>query len=78
MPVANARVLSLRPNLAGTASGLAAAVTVMGAGIIAFLSGLVVNASNAHVTVLGVMLATSVLSLVAILFIVNAKGERSA
>ncbi|MGQ3227217.1 MAG: MFS transporter, partial [Hydrogenophaga sp.] len=49
MPAANARILSLRPHLAGTASGLAAAVTVIGAGIVAFLAGLVVNASNAHV-----------------------------
>jgi DHA1 family bicyclomycin/chloramphenicol resistance-like MFS transporter len=78
MPVANARVLSLHPTLAGTASGLAAAVTVIGAGIIAFSSGLVVNASNAHVAVLGVMWTTSVLSLVASLLIMYAEGERSA
>jgi predicted MFS family arabinose efflux permease len=76
MPVANARVLSLRPKLAGTASGLAAAVTVIGAGIIAFFSGLVVNASNAQVAVLSVMLITAGLSLVACLFIVYAEGER--
>jgi Bcr/CflA subfamily drug resistance transporter len=78
MPVANARVLSLRPTLAGTASGLAAAVTVIGAGIIAFLSGLVVDESNARLDVLGIMLTTSLLSLVAALFIARAEGERSA
>lgn len=76
MPAANARVLSIRPGLAGTASGLAAAVTVMGAGIIAFFSGLVVNASNAHVAVLGVMLTASALSLVATVFIVRAEDKK--
>lgn len=73
MPAANARVLSIRPGLAGTASGLAAALTVIGAGVIAFLSGLVVDASNARTAVLGVMLASSVLSLLAALFIRSAE-----
>jgi predicted MFS family arabinose efflux permease len=73
MPAANARVLSIRPGLAGTASGLAAALTVIGAGIVAFLSGLVVNASNAHFAVLGAMLTSSVLSFFAAIFIVHAE-----
>jgi len=76
MPAANARVLSIRPSLAGTASGLAAALTVIGAGIIAFLSGLVVDASNAHVAVLSVMLASSLLSLLAAMFIVSAERAK--
>lgn len=77
MPAANARILSLRPHLAGTASGLAAAVTVIGAGIVAFLAGLVVNASNAHVAVLAVMWASSLLSLLVALFIVHTERERT-
>ncbi len=76
MPAANARILSLRPHLAGTASGLAAAVTVIGAGIVAFLAGLVVNATNAHVAVLAVMWASSLLSLLISLFIVHTERER--
>lgn len=76
MPAANARILSLRPHLAGTASGLAAAVTVIGAGIVAFLAGLVVNASNAHVAVLAVMWASSLLSLLISLFIVHTERPR--
>lgn len=76
MPAANARILSLRPRLAGTASGLAAAVTVIGAGVVAFLAGLVVNASNAHVAVLGVMWASSLLSLLISLFIVHTERPR--
>jgi DHA1 family bicyclomycin/chloramphenicol resistance-like MFS transporter len=73
MPAANARVLSLHPGLAGTASGLAAALTVIGAGIIAFASGLVVDASNARVAVLGAMLTTSLLSLATVAFIAHAE-----
>lgn len=65
MPAANASVLSLRPELSGTALGLAAALTVAGAGAIAFLAGLLVQPANAGVAVLGAMLASSVLSLVA-------------
>lgn len=78
MPVANARILSLRPHLAGTASGLAAAVTVIGAGVVAFFSGLVVNASNAHLAVLGVMWASSLLSLLVVLFIVHTERQGPA
>jgi MFS family permease len=65
MPAANARVMSLYPDLAGTTAGLAAAFTVAGAGGIAFLSGLVVGESNARVAVLGAMLVSSLLSLLA-------------
>lgn len=78
MPAANARVLSIRPGLAGTASGLAAALTVMGAGVVAFLSGLVVDAENARLAVPGVMLASSVMSLLAAVFIVWAEGAQGA
>lgn len=74
MPAANARVLSIRPGLAGTASGLASALTVIGAGIVAFLSGLVVDGANAHLAVLGVMLASSVLSLLAAVFVLSAEN----
>jgi predicted MFS family arabinose efflux permease len=63
MPSANARVLSIRPDLAGTSAGLAATLTVAGASTIAFLSGLVVTPSNAHAALLGMMLASSLLAL---------------
>jgi predicted MFS family arabinose efflux permease len=77
MPAANASVLSLRPDLAGTALGFAAALTVAGAGIIAFFSGLIVQPSNANVAVLGMMLASSALSLIAamVLFLFQRQGH---
>ncbi|HSV54139.1 MAG TPA: multidrug effflux MFS transporter [Burkholderiaceae bacterium] len=75
MPTANARVLSIQPGLAGTASGLAAALTVSGAGIIAFASGLVVNAQNASTAVMGAMLTTSLMSFAAATFIARAEKQ---
>lgn len=78
MPVANSRILSVRPDLAGTTAGLANALTVAGAGIVAFLSGLVVNASNAQFAVLSVMLVSSVLSLVVAMIVASLeKSERT-
>jgi len=73
MPTANARVLSIHPSLAGTSAGLAAALTVFGAGVIAFASGLMVNATNASVAVIGLMLTTSLLSFAAVMFIAHAE-----
>lgn len=76
MPAANARVLSVHPGLAGTASGLAAALTLIGAGIIAFASGLVVDAPNASVAVFGAMLTVSFLSLATAGFIAHAEKTK--
>lgn len=73
MPTANAQVLSIRPGLAGTASGLASAFTVMGAGLVAFCAGWVVNAANARLAVPGAMLASSLLSLGAAVWIARAE-----
>jgi DHA1 family bicyclomycin/chloramphenicol resistance-like MFS transporter len=75
MPTANARVLSIHPSLAGTSSGLAAALTVFGAGIIAFASGLMVTATNAGVAVIGAMLTTSLLSFAAAMVVAHAERQ---
>lgn len=76
MPAANARVLSIRPGLAGTAAGLATALSLAGAGIIALASGLVVNAPNASVATLGAMLTASLLSLATAAFIAHAEKTK--
>lgn len=75
MPAANAQVLGLHPGLAGTASGLAAALTVLGAGAMAWCAGLLVTASNANVVVPGAMLACALLSLVAAMRVVRAEKQ---
>jgi MFS transporter, DHA1 family, multidrug resistance protein len=78
MPACNAQVLSISPGLAGTASGLASAFTVMGAGLVAYGAGLVVNAANARLAVPGAMLASSLVSLAAAVFIfVRTSNEKS-
>jgi hypothetical protein len=76
MPSANAQILSIHRGLAGTASGLAAALTVVGAGVIAYLAGLVVNDSNASVVVPAAMLTASVLSLGAAVSIARVEKVR--
>jgi DHA1 family bicyclomycin/chloramphenicol resistance-like MFS transporter len=75
MPVANSRVLSLYPGLSGTALGLASAITAAGAGVIAFAAGLFIDASNARSLVLVAMLATSLVSLVAAVFIARVERD---
>lgn len=67
MPVANSRVLSIRPDLAGSAIGLAAAITVAGAGAVALVAGWFVTAQNAHGAVLGAMVVAALVSLAAAL-----------
>lgn len=49
-------------------------MTLIGAGTVAFASGLVVDASNASVAVLGAMLTTSLLSLAAAAFIAHVEN----
>ncbi|RYF77616.1 MAG: MFS transporter [Comamonadaceae bacterium] len=63
MPAAHAHILALFPTRAGTAAGLAAAATMVGAGSIAFVSGALIDAHHASVAVPAVMLGVSLLSL---------------
>lgn len=70
MPGASAGVMSLRPGLAGTASGLASALTVGGGAAVSFVSGLIVTPANASYAVLGVMLVSSSLALASALGVV--------
>ncbi len=65
LPVANARVLGLHPGLAGSAAGLVSAITVIGAGGLAFVAGLAISADNARLAVPAAMLTTALLSLLA-------------
>lgn len=69
MPAANARILSMHAGLAGTASGLASAITVAGAGSIAFIAGLAINESNARIAVSAAMLTISSISFASAVFI---------
>lgn len=65
MPSSNAGVLSVRPRLAGSAAGLAGALTVAGGGIISAITGAVLTNENGAYVLLGLMLATSFAGLLA-------------
>lgn len=74
MPAANSRVLSIHAGFAGTALGLASAMTAIGAGAIAFTAGLFVDESHPRNALLAAMSTTSLLSLGIAVFI--ARSER--
>ncbi|APO78338.1 Bcr/CflA subfamily drug resistance transporter protein (plasmid) [Rhizobium etli 8C-3] len=67
MPPANTGVLSVRADLAGTAAGLAAAMTTAGAAFIASIAGFFLVKSAATHVLLGMMLMSASLALLAAL-----------
>jgi predicted MFS family arabinose efflux permease len=67
VPSSNVGSLSVQPRLAGSAAGLSAALTVAVGAILTSISGLMVNGPNAASILLGMMLCTAVLSLIAAL-----------
>lgn len=71
LPNATAGMLSVRPHLAGTASGLGGAIMIGGgAGLSALAGALLVPGSGVY-PLLGVMLATSISSVLTILYVLH-------
>lgn len=68
MPAANVGVLSVRADLAGTAAGLAAAMSLAGGALIAMVAGLFLREAGAVRLLLGILLASASLALLAALF----------
>jgi len=68
-PGANVGAISVRPGHTGSAAGLASAITVAGASIMAALTGMVLTAGNARGGLLVMMLAPAVAALGAALFV---------
>jgi DHA1 family bicyclomycin/chloramphenicol resistance-like MFS transporter len=68
MPAANTGVLSVRADLAGTAAGLAAAMTIAGGALIASVAGLFLAHPGAIHALLGMMLIAASLALLAALY----------
>ncbi|MEL6220084.1 MAG: Bcr/CflA family drug resistance efflux transporter, partial [Pseudomonadota bacterium] len=73
MPGASAGAMSVRPGLAGSASGLSGALTVAFGAVISGLTGAVVGATDVT-TLLGIMLACSALGGLAALAVRRAVG----
>lgn len=78
MPSANAGAMSVRPDLAGSAAGLASAVTLAGGALVAALAGLFYNEANTIIALLSIMLAVSILGVFAAMLVLIDDRRRSA
>ena len=71
MPSCNAGALSVRPKLAGSASGLAGALTVGCGAVLSSITGAVLTEENGAYALLGMMLFSSLMALVAALYVLR-------
>jgi MFS transporter, DHA1 family, multidrug resistance protein len=71
LPSANAGILSVRPDLAGTASGLGGAITVGGGAMLAAIAGWVLPPGSTEMPLILLMLASSLLSVLCILAVIR-------
>ncbi len=69
MPSASAGAMSVRPKLAGSAAGVAGALTVGGGGALSALTGWVIEPANAPYALLALMALSALCGLAAILFV---------
>ena len=69
MPGSSSGALSVRPTLAGRASGLSGALTVAGGAVISAATGAILTAQNAAYGLLGMMLLSSALGLATALYV---------
>jgi MFS family permease len=69
MPSSTAGALSVRPKLAGSASGLAGSLTVAGGAVISSVTGAILTEENGAYATLGVMLFSSLSALLAALYV---------
>ncbi|NNE81947.1 MAG: multidrug effflux MFS transporter [Silicimonas sp.] len=70
IPNASAGMLSVRPHLAGTASGLGNAITIGGGAALSVLAGNMIQRGGDSLTLLVIMFVTSFLGLLAILYVI--------
>jgi DHA1 family bicyclomycin/chloramphenicol resistance-like MFS transporter len=71
LPNANAGMLSVRPDLAGTASGLGGAILIGGGAALAAFAGILLGPGSSEMPLILLMLASSAASVVAILFVLR-------
>lgn len=69
IPNATAGMLSVRPHLAGTASGLGGSIMVGGGAALSALAGAMLGPGTGPYPLLGLMFATSVLAILSILYV---------
>lgn len=71
LPNANAGMLSVRPHLAGSASGLGGALMIGGGAVLAAITGPLLTERSGHYVLLEVMAASSALSVLCILLVIR-------
>ena len=71
LPNANAGILSVRPDLAGTASGLGGAIMIGGGAGLAALAGWILGPGSSELPLVWLMLASSIGSVIAILLVIR-------
>ena len=69
MPSSSAGAMSVRPTLAGSASGLSGALTVAGGAVMSAISGAILTEANGSYALLGMMLLSSLLALAAAFYV---------
>ena len=69
VPSAGVGALSVRPQLAGSASGLSGALTVAGGAVVSSISGAIVSGQWAAYILLGLMLASAFLGLLSAIYV---------
>jgi MFS transporter, DHA1 family, multidrug resistance protein len=71
LPSANAGMLSVRPQLAGSAAGLGGAITIGGGAALSALAGVVLTETSGPMPLIVLMLATSAASIVCVMWVMR-------
>ena len=71
LPNANAGIVSVKPHLAGSASGLGGSLQIGGGAVLAAFTGTLLSAESGPYPLLWVMLISSVLGVVSTLYIMH-------
>lgn len=78
LPNATSGMLSVRPKLAGTASGLGGAITIGGGAVLSALAGAALEPKSGAFPLLWIMFVTSLAAVVAILFVIRRQSQLEA
>jgi DHA1 family bicyclomycin/chloramphenicol resistance-like MFS transporter len=77
MPSSNVGAMSVRPELVGSAAGLSGAITGAGGALMSGITSTVLNEANAAFVLLGMMLVSSTMALLAALFVLCLERRKS-
>ena len=69
LPASNSGAMSVRPDLAGSASGLSGAVVVAAGAVLTFLTGAVLTQSNGVFVLMGILMVVNVLGLMSAMYV---------